>query len=379
MDSVILNLILWTPFMVAILITGLIFMIGGYINGFRKALVSFCATIVGAVISVILAKIIAPIVTPEVIKRIPIESLFSGEIPVELITMFAESIIQVVVTQILFLLLLIFLTTICRMMLAYFFGQEKETWGIEEEILVPVKKPSNKWGGLGVGFANATLCSLLLVLPFYGTIAAYIPTITKMYSLSVMDSGSVPNLGDTDFNDGLVQPQDELLVVLEEISNHPAVVISGNGPVADVYDLLSETKVNNVAVNYSKMADTMADVMEKVQAMKEVGNEADLEQHGKELLKILRKDVIEEEWAYELMIEVKSSLKDYIPQMDNESYAIISKVLDSVCSSKENFKEVGIKILDSVIKTMESGVSDTEKENDLMKIFADILEDAGIH
>ncbi len=381
-----MNLILWIPFWVTIVITGLIFMIGGYIKGLRRALVSLGATVVGAILSILLAKVIAPLVTPTVSKSIPVESLFGDDIPVNLVSMFLDSIIQVVVAQVLFFLFLIFLTTICRILMGYFFGQKKieadDADTVEEMEVVPVRA-SNKWGGLGIGFANAMLFSLLLMLPLYGTIAAYVPAVTKMYSLSASASGTVSNpgisSGGSDMISGPTQTEDELMALLEGISNHPAIQISGSGPVADIYDSLSETKVNNATVNYSEMADTMAAVMAEVEVLKAVEKEEDLVEHGKELLTILREDVIEEEWAYELVKEVKGSLQDYVPGMDKESYVVVSKVLDSVCSSKENFEEVGTKILDAVIKSLEGGTMDAEEEQDLMEMFADILEDAGVH
>ncbi len=373
-----LNLIMWLPFLVAVVITGLIFMIGGYKKGLRRALLSLAATVVGAVLSVLLAKVIAPIVTPEVVKSIPAESLFGDDIPINLVNMFMESIIQVVVTQVLFFLLLIFLTTICRILFGYFFGQKKEKSEEDEDVVVPVKA-SKKWGGLGIGFANAMLFSLLLVLPLYGTIAAYVPAITKMYSLSASASGSDSNAssegtGSTGNVGGSAQTEDELLALLNGLSSHPAVLISGSGPVADAYDALSETKLNNTTVNYSKMADTMEDVITKVEAISAVETPEDFEKHSKELLTVLKEDVMEEEWAYDLVVEVKDSLRDYMPEMDDESYAVIDQVLDNICSSKENFKEVGTKVLDAVIKTLDSTESNEEKEEDLMKILADVLE-----
>ena len=366
-----INLILWIPFVIAMVITGMIFMIGGYKKGLRRAIVSLGATIVGAVISILLAKVLAPIIAPGVFKVIPLETIFGPTVPVNLVSMFLESIIQVVVTQALFFLFLIFITTICRLVMAYFWGQNKSISDVSDEN-DPIKESnSKKWAGLGVGFANALIFSLLLVLPVYGTIAAYIPSVTKMYSLA---SASTSNIAG-----GPVQTEDELLALLEGIGKHPAVQMSGNGPVADVYDSLSETKVNDAIVNYSKMAKTLEAVMTEVEAMKTIKNEEELAEHGKELLTILRSDVIEEDWAYNLAIEIKASLKDYVPQMDAEEFEIINKMLDSVCSSKEKFEEVGVQVLDSLIKTLEGKELDEEEEKTLMKMFAEILQDAGVN
>lgn len=384
MDTSMINLILWIPFLIAIVITGLIFMIGGYRKGLRRALVSLGATVIGAVVSILLAKVIAPLVTPSVSKSIPVEVLFGDDMPVNLVSMFLNSIIQVVVTQVLFFLLLIFLTTICRILMAYFWGEKKikteESEFVDE---AATEKSSQKWGGLGVGFANAALFSLLLVLPLYGTIAAYVPAIVKMYSISAnavgnVSSPSVPN-DSTDMQGSPVQKEDELLALLEGIRNHPAIQVTGKGPVADIYDSLSETKVNEATVNYSEMAKTMEAVMTEVEAMKAIENEDELAEHSKELLTVLREEVIEEEWAYELIKEVKGSLQDYVPEMKDESYEVVSKVLDTVCSSQENFEKVGTKILDTVIKTLESGTIDAEEEKDLMEMLADILQEAGVN
>ena len=111
----------------------------------------------------------------------------------------------------------------------------------------------------------------------------------------------------------------------------------------------------------------------------EVENEEELVEHSKELLTVLRENVIEEDWAYELVKEVKGSLQDYVPAMDDESYEVISKVLDTVCSSKESFEEIGTKVLDSVIKALETGDMSEEEQEDMMEMFADILKDAGVN
>ena len=92
MDTSMINLILWIPFLLAVVITGLIFMIGGYRKGIRRALVSLGATVVGAVLSILLAKVIAPLVTPAVSKSIPVETLFGDDVPVNLVSMFLDSI-----------------------------------------------------------------------------------------------------------------------------------------------------------------------------------------------------------------------------------------------------------------------------------------------
>ena len=381
MDTSMIHLILWIPFLVAVVITGLIFMIGGYRKGLRRALVSLGATVVGAVLSILLAKVIAPLVTPAVSKAIPVESLFGDDVPVNLVSMFLDSIIQVVVTQVLFFLLLIFVTTICRILMGYFFGKKKVS-AENDEVVVP-EKASKKWGGFGIGFVNAMLFSLLLMLPLYGTIAAYVPAITKMYSMSAAASGNISNPNGMGVNPGMqggaTQTDDELMALLEGISNHPAIQITGKGPVADIYDSLSETKVNDATVNYSEMAETMTLVMTEVEALKAIENEEELVEHSKELLTVLRENVIEEDWAYELVKEVKGSLQDYVPAMDDESYEVISKVLDTVCSSKESFEEIGTKVLDSVIKALETGDMSEEEQEDMMEMFADILKDAGVN
>ena len=218
------------------------------------------------------------------------------------------------------------------------------------------------------------------MLPLYGTIAAYVPAITKMYSMSASASGTVskPDSGaSSGVQSGPVQTEDELLALLEGISNHPAIQITGKGPVANIYDSLSETKVNDATVNYSEMAETLEAVMTEVETLKAIETEEELVEQGKELLTVLREEVIEEEWAYELVKEVKGSLQDYVPEMDDESYAVVSKVLDYVCSSKENFEEVGTKLLDSVIKALDS--KDAEAEKDFVELLADIMEDAGVN
>ena len=104
MDISMIHFILWIPFLVVVVITGLSFMIGGFRKGLRRALVSLGATVVGAVLSILLAKLIAPLVTPAVSNIIPVETLLGDDVPVNLVSVFWDSIIQVIVTQVLFFL-----------------------------------------------------------------------------------------------------------------------------------------------------------------------------------------------------------------------------------------------------------------------------------
>ena len=81
MTPALLNLILWAPFLLVLLISGLIFCISGYKKGLWRALISFGVTIVSAVLSMLLANVLAKVIAPSVMTMINVEEMF-GELPI---------------------------------------------------------------------------------------------------------------------------------------------------------------------------------------------------------------------------------------------------------------------------------------------------------
>lgn len=325
------GLILWSPFLLAFLINALVFMIGGYKVGVRRAWISLGATVVGTVISLVLAKLIAPLISSGMLNSVLLQMLVGESVPDEVVSLFWESMVQVFVAQGLFFLFLIFVTTIVRILLGYFVGRREELQ--EEERILPMPS-AKKWGGMGVGFLHAVLYSFLLLLPFYGTMATYVPSAAAVYRVSgAFDSGD-----------------EVILELLQCVEDHPLVAVSSSSPVAAIYDTLCEAKIKDTNVNYSKMADTMEAVSTQIARLREASEE-ETQECAAELISILQEEVLEEEWAYELALEWRDSLKK---NTDNsEESRILLKILDIVCVSREDFQEKTSAILRVIVQLIE--------------------------
>ena len=299
--STIVTLALWAPFLIVILITGLIFAIRGYKTGLWKALISLAATLVAAGLSFLLAttigKFLAPIASAKLIAVLPL-----GKVPASLVEMIAGGLIKMVLSLTLFAPCFVVITPIVKK-IASCFGKEA----------LKTERKGLKWGGLGIRLVDAVLYTALLFLPLYGTLAAYMPSIKLVYSYLPQD-GALSIFGE----------------LLGSVESHPVVNVAGSGAMQSIYENLGKLEVGDSTVSVEEVVNTVGQVSEK---LKDVKNPKDLlsGEKGKELISYIKEEVADKPWVQEVCAEVISEVAEDLVKdlpVSNQQKQQIVSVLD---------------------------------------------------
>lgn len=312
-----INILLWIPFLLTVTISGIIFCIAGYRKGLWRALISFGATLVSAIISYAAAKIISPLIVPSLSGFIPFEELNGVSILIPLI----DGLISSVVSIIIFAISMLVVTIITKIVASQ----------VKRDALVTKDRPK-KLGGLAIRAVDAMVFTMLLLIPLYGTIASYIPTVTTLMSYSD-DSGS-----------------EFVLMYLEGISNHPIVNMANPAPISAVYDGLSSFKLQGTDVSLSKISKTVDETMSFFDNVLEKSPE-EISRQGVIVINQFEENVIYQDWFYAIAQEGFSVASEMAESTDGaEEMGIL---LDM---SKEDFQANCSAILDVAEYVFEEGI-----------------------
>lgn len=319
MTPALLNLILWAPFLLVLLVSGLIFCISGYKKGLWRALISFGVTIVSAVISIFLANILAKVITPSVMSMIPLEEMFK-DIPISAsaIQEIVNGLVGSIISLVLFVVLMFILTFILKLV----------SNAIKRRALITTEK-GYKLGGLGVRFVDAVLYTVLLLLPIYGSIQAYVPTVQTVLNFVEIEG------------------TEEIKEYVDVLSAHPVVLMTKPSPIAAVYKGLQNFKVNDAVVNIPEIVETAG----KTVTMLDDLSKKDLTELGKEDLEIidhLRDNVVGEDWFYAVAGEAVNSVKQGITNELDPEDEYSKMILELLDMDKESFEKNCTALLDIV-------------------------------
>ena len=277
-----INILLWLPFLLTVMISGIIFCISGYKKGLWRALISFGATLISASISYFAAKLISPLISPNLIKLFPLEELDGMTFILPLIS----GIVNSVVSIILFAMFMLIVTIITKIIASR----------VKKDALI-TKECSKKLGGLAVRAADALIFATLLLLPIYGTIASYVPTITTLMSYS----------DDADASTALTY--------LKAISSHPVVNMTKPAPVSAVYDGLSAFDVKGTSVSLPKISKTVEETMSFFDNVLEKSPE-EISKQGVVVIDQFRENVVNQDWFYAISQEGFSAAAEMAESSD---------------------------------------------------------------
>lgn len=211
------NLALWAPFALIMLVIGIIFCINGYRKGLWRALLSLLATVVSAVISVFVSPLIAKNVVASasgllaeigIIGEIGKVSAELAEMVDELVNGVAQSVVALVIFGLIFFVLTIILKIVSAKV-------KKAALLTEEKGL--------KFAGLGVRLLDTVLYALIMLMPLYGTLSAYTPAVS-----AAMNSTFIEIEGSEEFEEPI-----------NVVSNHFLVRAEGVFPFSAAYNSLS--------------------------------------------------------------------------------------------------------------------------------------------
>lgn len=310
MNPSLLNMILWIPFGIVLLIVSLIFLISGYKRGLWRALLSLGATAVSTVLSLLLANWIAPMISGAIVSAIPPIDAGALPLPEETILELVRGMIGVVLALLLFSVFLFFISIIIKSICNHAASGK-----------LTVKNKGLKWAGLGVRLVDAVVFSLLLVLPLYGTLAAYGPAAQALMNLQE-------------------EQTDQQTAYIETVVSHPVVQASRSGPVSWVYEELSAVEFGGSKIEIASMASSLEGLISRMDALSKASEEEMLPL-VKDTIAYVREDVIEQDWCYELVVEqllgqMKQAMQTSIPAEDRE---LMDELLEICDVSKEQFRE----------------------------------------
>lgn len=317
MTPALLNLILWAPFLLVFLFAGLIFCISGYKKGLWRALISLGVTVVSAILSLILANVIAKSITPSVSGMIDIDSML-GDLPISAsaVQEIVLGLIGSILSLVLFVILMFILTLILKLV----------SNAIKRQALIRTEK-GYKLGGLGVRFVDAILYTVLLLLPLYGSIQAYVPTVQTLLSFVEVEGA------------------EEIKGYVDVLAAHPTVLLTKPSPIAAIYKGLQNFEVNDSVVNIPEIVETAGKTVEMLDEL----SKKDLTQLDKDDLEIidhLRDNVVSEDWFYAIADESIKALKDEIELDPEDEYS--QMLLSLLDMDKESFSKNCTALLDIV-------------------------------
>lgn len=312
-----IDFLLWLPFILTIMISGIIFCIAGYKKGLWRALISFGATLVSAIISYFAANLISSPIASVIFGLLPLEDFLDMPILFPLI----NGIISSVISIILFAVFMFIITIIAKIIASR----------VKKDALI-TKERSKKLCGLAVRAVDAMVFTMLLLIPLYGTIASYIPTVTTLMSYSD-DSGS-----------------EIVLMYLEGISDHPIVNMAKPAPISAVYDGLSSFKLQGTDVSLSKISKTVDETMSFFDNVLEKSPE-EISEQGVVVINQFEENVINQDWFYAIAQEGFSVASEMAESTDGaEEMGIL---LDM---PKEDFQANCSAILDVAEYVFEEGI-----------------------
>lgn len=350
MDVNTVNLILWAPFALVGLLTALIYCIKGLRKGIKPALVSLAAIIAAAFLSIFIARALAGLITPALQGAIPAGAFELSDMLMLLIL----SVISTLAAMALFMMLFLILTPIIAAIGKTILRKKTEP--------APVSGGS-KAGGAALGLVSALLFTMILLLPIYGSLAAYAPmarsALDMIPDMSVdakQESYSLQPLSAT------VRPLDKetapapdsdlqlLREILDCILQHPLVELSSSAPVQTVYTSLSQVNVEQAPVNLSDMAAAMEELMNKIAAVTQA-DDAHRAEACRELVTFCREEVLTQDWAYTVYVLVLEEVSD---SLEDEPAA--DEVLDILTFDDEEFRTNADAILDFAEAVLEKDV-----------------------
>ena len=316
MTTELLSLILWIPFGFPVLIYGLIFCIRGYKKGLYRALISLGTTLVACIASVFLARLISPSLANKFAAMIPAEEFEDMGVLSSIMPTLLKGVIQNVLALVLFSVFLFVLSIIFKAIAS----------SIKKDSLQPENK-GMRWGGFAVRLFDALLICLLLMLPIYGTAAAYVPMLEK--SMSIVPTDDME----------LIEAKE----YMNAVSKHPLVKVSSSKPVAAVYNGLAEIKAEEGSINIPQMVNTSEKFLSMVIEMDGMTEDELIAEAGK-IVSFMRKEVVNQKWFYESYKVMKSetvkAVNEHKGELAPEEQQLVDEIMSSLEFSEKEFREV---------------------------------------
>lgn len=268
MSPLVLNLLLWVPFVLTVVISGIVFCRSGYRKGLWRALIALGATLAAAGLSILLAGLLSSLIAPAITGAIPVSALGSNPLTARMALALVGIAIRSALSMVLFWLLMLIFTIVLR-----------TVSGKIQPVKLITPQKGLRWAGLGVGVLSALVFALLWLCPIYGSLAVFAP---------VADSALTAD------------DQAEVRAYVQSVRQNPVVVISGTAPMRLVYNGAAATGLGSTAVPVTNMAEVMEEAAALATQTANSQDTAAVTQNAKQLVSLLRGKVVNQRWFHAL-------------------------------------------------------------------------------
>ena len=352
-----MGIFLWIPILVVLAICMPIFCVQGYKKGLWRALISLGTSIVCVGVSFLVAKLCAAGIVSVVMNMIPEISFGSGMTETVISSLVGSAITGVV--AIFFFGSILFITMIIFKLIAA---------NVKKDKLITENKPM-KFAGLAVRAVDAIVMSLFLLLPFYGTIAAYAPAAETVVSMIQPTENEDADQGDF----GIFGM--DIKDVIGSVTNHPVVKITNTAPFMSVYNGLATAKTETGgSINIAEMAATMNKAVDGLKTLAEK-DPSEFTAEDLEMIEDISRDVIGSDWFYAAVTEMKDEIKD---AAINKSKPEVREFYENLTVWVEAPKEEFEKISDAVAELFSYAVKEGAATAQSAGSLEDWVEDSGI-
>ena len=269
MNPEIISIILWIPFGISVLISGLIFCIGGYRKGYIRALVGLGATVVATALTVLLANLASMLLSGG----------STGSSMTEIVISMAK---RPLLSLLFFWLLMPIVTIISRIIAGKIVGDRCKA-----------SKSWQKWLGLVVGMVCAVAFSLFWLSPLYGSVQMVADMVD-----SVMEA--------TDAMDQEAQS------LLDAVVDHPLSAVAKEIPVRWVYQGIA--RMGN-GMNSFSVTSVVESAEHSITLLTQLANAQTVEEQNQkatELVNYIHTDVVGQEWFYRMYQTALSGVQDTV-------------------------------------------------------------------
>ncbi len=342
--NILLYVVMWVPFLVCIGICGFLFCRRGYETGVWHSVFSVCATVFASVMSIVLARLASLALGP-LISSFSLMAGERGSVLYLLVSLFLPGIIQGAVALVLFFVFMLVSVPLLKK-LAIKIGYRS----MKDKMNAP--EPENrkeKAIGAAVRLADSLLFTVMLLLPLYGTVNAYAPSLESVCRITG-EEGAV-------------------LEAAESLSEHPAVWLSKPAPFTAAYDLLTDFQVNGETVSPRRIGNVIETTAEKALHIVDLirTGEKVTEKTVLDLARYLEKNVVKADWAYAVSTEIIRLSAENVPEGQKESASykyLLHPLSEGLCDmSRKEFVKSGEAVVDFAVYFIENAPGDLELES----------------
>ena len=268
MDASKLNLILWIPFLLVVALSSIRFVISGFRRGFWMALVYLGISLAAAAIAVPVARVLVPATSGTL--GASIANLLPADLPGG--DLLLEGLSRMLGALIAYPFIFFILALVARIVL-----------GLVLRPLLTKKTFSARLGGLILGILHAVIYPVLLLLPLYGTMAAFMPAAQILVEA-----------GDNQDSAGYSY--------ISVMAEHPVVKLCGTKAAQWYYTGLSSVELEGAALDLAGVSQSTEELLTQYKDFRE----ADPEQRKVMLPAILRmlENTLDTKWCYQLICQI---------------------------------------------------------------------------